>query len=201
MKGPWRTGLPLEQPSASGAEPGMDRIKIDNLEKHRSWARLRVLLLSALLAAGATAGCKSAPPPEPADQEDLFIRQVSEIPGVSKQELFEGAKLWVASSFSSDLDVIQYANREQGTIIGKTSLPYGRPSKWGGADRFDFRFTVTVETKEGRIRTTFSEMALVGYHGFEGIRKDDMNEIRPQLLAAVDALVAMFKKEPQQDEW
>ena len=176
-------------------------MKIDHLEKHRLRIRLRVFLVSALLAAGAMAGCKSAPPPEPADQEDLFIRQVSEIPGVSKRELFEGAKLWLAGSFSSDLDVIQYANRDQGTIVGKTSLPYGRPSKFGGPDRFDFRFTVTVETKDGRIRTTFSEMALVGYHGFEGILKDDMDEIRPQLLAAVKALVAMFQKEPQQDEW
>ena len=161
----------------------------------------RALLLSALLAVGALTGCTTAPPPEPADQEDLFIRQVSEVPGVSRRELFEGAKLWITSSFSSDLDVIQYANRDQGTIVGKTSFPYARPSKFGGSDRYDFRFTVTVETKDGKIRTTFSDMALVGYHGFEGIRKDDMEEIRPRLLDAVETLAAMFYKEPRQDDW
>jgi hypothetical protein len=201
LKGLWLPGHPLEHPSETETDPETDRMKIDNRENRRSWARLRVLLLSALLAAGVMIGCKSAPPPEPADQEDLFIRQVSEVPGVSRRELFEGAKMWLAGSFSSDLDVIQYANRDQGTIVGKTSFPYARPSKWGGPDRFDFRFTVTVETKDNKIRTTFSDMALVGSHGFEGIRKEDMEEIRPQLLAAVEALVASFYKEPQKDDW
>ena len=146
-------------------------------------------------------GCKSAPPPEPAGQEDLFIREVSEVPGVGQRELFEGAKLWIATAFSSDLDVIQYSNRDLGTIVGKTSLPHARPSKWGGPDRYDFRFTVMVETKDGRIRTTFSDMALVGSHGYEEIRKDDMEALRPQLSAAVEGLVASFQKAPAQDDW
>lgn len=146
-------------------------------------------------------GCKSAPPPEPAGQEDLFVQQVSELPGFSREELFEGAKIWIAGSFSSDLDVIQYANRDQGTIIGKTAFPYSRPSKWGVPDRFDFRFTVTVETKDDKIRTTFSDMALVGFHGYEEIRKVDMEAIRPQLMSAVDALLALFQKEPPKDDW
>ena len=169
--------------------------------RHRSRRRHPVLVLTVLMAAAVMIGCKSTPPPEPATQEDLFIREVSEIPGIPKNELFEGAKLWLSSGFSSDIDVIQYANRAQGTIIGKTSLPYSRPSKWVGSDRFDFRFTVTVETKDGKIRTTFSDMALVGFHGYEGIRKDDMDVLRPKLLAAVEGLVASFQEAPQQEEW
>ncbi|AOY57721.1 DUF4468 domain-containing protein [Desulfococcus multivorans] len=162
----------------------------------------RVILGVILLSFWTITGCKSAPPAEPAASEDLFIRQVSEIPGYPKQALFEGAKLWLAAGFSSDLDVIQYANRDQGTIIGKTSFPYSRPSRWGQTERFDFRFTVMVETRDHRIRTTFSDMALVGFHGFENIRKDDMEAIRPQLAAAVEALVASFHREESlQDEW
>lgn len=176
-------------------------MKIYNWKKGCPRTRFRVMLISALLAAGMMISCKTTPPPEPAGQEDLFIRQVSEIPGVSKQDLFEGAKLWMSSSFSTDLDVIQYANRDQGTIVGKTYLPYGRPSKWAGSDRFEFRFTVTVETKDNRIRTTFSEMELANYHGFDRIRKDDMEVLRPQLEASVEALVAMFQKPPEQEDW
>ncbi len=161
------------------------------------WGLLVMMGLCAVL----LIGCKSAPPPEPAAQEDLFIRQVSELPGFSREELFEGAKMWISGSFSSDIDIIQYANRDQGTIIGKTSFPHSRPSKWGGPDRLDFRFTVTVETKDGRIRTTFSDMALVGFHGFDEILKPDMEAIRPQLMSAVDALVDLFQKEPPKDDW
>lgn len=156
---------------------------------------LAILSVFALL----LAGCKSGPPPEPAGEEDLFIREVSEFPGFSRAELFEGAKLWMGG-LSSDIDVIQYTNRDLGTIVGKTSFPYSRPSRWG-ADRFDFRFTVTVETKDGRIRTTFSEMALAGSHGFEQIRKSDMETIRPKLMTAVDTLAALFQQEPPKDDW
>jgi hypothetical protein len=159
------------------------------------------LLLSVLMSVMVLTACKSTPPPEPASPEDLLIREISEIPGVSKEDLFEGAKLWLITAFSSDVDVIQYANRDQGVIVGKTSLPYSRPSRWVGSDRFDYRFTVTVETKDNRIRTTFSDMALVGFHGYESIRKDDMAALKPQLDAAVAGLVASFQREPQQDDW
>jgi hypothetical protein len=158
-------------------------------------------MLLVLLVAAVVAGCRSGPEHEPADRDDLFIRQISDVPGFSAEELFEGAKLWVASSFSSDLDVIRYANRDLGTVVGQTSLPYSRPPRWGRTERFDFRFTVTVETKDDRIRTTFSDMALVGFHGYEGIRKEDMEALKPRLMAAVEALVASFQKEPRQDDW
>lgn len=160
--------------------------------------RAACLALLAVCAVFVT-GCKSGPPPEPATEEDLFIREVSEFPGFSREELFEGAKMWMAG-LSSDIDVIQYANRDLGTIVGKSAFPYSRASRWG-ADRFDFRFTVTVETKDGRLRTTFSEMALVAPHGYEEIRKSDMEEIRPRLMAAVDALAALFQQEPPRDDW
>ena len=144
-------------------------------------------------------GCKSGPPPEPATEEDLFIRTVSEFPGFSKTELFEGAKIWMGG-LSSDIDVIQYANRDLGTIVGKSSFPHSRKSRWG-TNRFDFRFTVTVETKDGRLRTTFSEMALVAPHGYEEIRKSDMEAIELRLMAAVDTLAALFQQEPPRDDW
>jgi|GEM_PF-1799480 len=180
-------------------------LKADGVKTNKPYlcrAGFWMLLSAALLTAGAIISCKSAPPAEPAASEDLFIREVSEVPGYSKQALFEGAKLWLATSFSSELDVIQYANRDQGALIGKTSFPYSRPSRWGQADRFDFRFTVMVETKDDKIRTTFSDMALVGFHGIEGLRKADMEVIRPRLRAAVEALVASFHQEASsQDEW
>jgi hypothetical protein len=160
-----------------------------------------MLLLVILLAVGASAGCQSTPEQEPARQEDLFVREVSEVPGFSKEELFEGAKMWVASRFSSDLDVIQYANRDLGTVVGRASFPYARPRKWGQTERFDFRFTVTVETKDERIRTTFSEMALVGFHGYDVITKEDMEALQPRLAEAIEDLASSFQRAPRQDDW
>ncbi|MFW5635342.1 MAG: DUF4468 domain-containing protein [Thermodesulfobacteriota bacterium] len=145
-------------------------------------------------------GC-AGPPPEYAPPEDLFIQEVSEIPGVSKEALFNGAKIWVAKSFSSDLDVIQYANREQGVVVGKTSIPHERPSKLGGPERFELRFTVVAETKDEKIRTTFKDLRLMGGLGIDPLLASDMEVIRPKLEESVQALVASYEKKSEMEDW
>ncbi len=145
-------------------------------------------------------GCASTPP-EYAPSENLFIQEVSEVPGFSKEELFNGARIWVAESFSSALDVIQYANRDQGVIVGKTSIPHERTSQFGGPNRFELRFTVVAETKDDKIRTTFKDLRLMGGFGFDPLLKADMEAIRPKLEDAVRALVASFEKKSEMEEW
>ncbi len=145
-------------------------------------------------------GC-AGPPPEYAPPEDLFIQEVSDIPGVSKEALFNGAKIWVAKSFSSDLDVIQYANREQGVVVGKTSIPHERPSKFGGPERFELRFTVVAETKDEKIRTTFKDLRLMGGFGIDPLLASDIEVIRPKLVESVQALVASYEKKSEMEDW
>ncbi|MEZ4524439.1 MAG: DUF4468 domain-containing protein [Desulfobacterales bacterium] len=145
-------------------------------------------------------GCANTPPPEPAGPEDLFIRQVSEIPGFSKAQLYEGAKLWVGGSFSDDLDVIRYSDRYEGMIVGQTYIPYERQSKWG-SEFFDCRFTVVVEVKDNKIRTTFKELYLFQRGGIQSLLKSDMEIIRPMLEKAVEALVSSYKKVSTDSNW
>lgn len=161
------------------------------MKKYLTYAALTVLVFM---------GCASTPP-ELAPSEDLFIQEISEIPGFSKEALFNGARLWVANSFSSDLDVIQYANRDQGVIVGKTSIPHERPSRFGGPDRFELRFTVVAETKDDRIRTTFKDLRLMGGFGFDPLLKSDMEVIRPKLEDSVRALAASFEKKSEIEQW
>lgn len=157
------------------------------------------VLLSVLMTVMISGGCASEPK-VPAGPEDLLIRQVYPVPGFSGEELFEGAKGWMATSFSRSLDVIRYANRQEGTVIGKTAIPYVRPSRFG-ADRYDLRFTLIIETKDNRIRSTFRDIYLFGDYGREVPLKDDMTVIRPRLERAVEALIASFSRMEQDENW
>jgi len=145
-------------------------------------------------------GCADTPPPELAKPEDLLIRQVSEIPGFSKAELYEGAKLWAGASFSDDLDVIRHSDRYEGMIVAQTYIPYERVSKWG-SDLFDCRFMLIVEVKDNKIRTTFKDLYLFHRGGTQPLLKSDIEIIRPRLERAVNALVSSYKKVSTDSQW
>ncbi|GBC63993.1 DUF4468 domain-containing protein [Desulfonema ishimotonii] len=162
---------------------------------------MKRLSVGILLSVCVLCGCASAPPPEPAPPDELTIRQVLEIPGVSKNELFERAKTWVGQSFSNSLDVIQSANRTRGTVIGKTYISHSRPARFGQKDFFELRFTLMVEAKDNKIRTTFTDMRLMNQFGVQTILKTDMEELRPRLEEAVKSLVASFNTEKTDENW
>lgn len=154
-----------------------------------------------LLAALLLLACASEPPPKPAPPEALTIQEVMSIPGFTADELFEGAKVWVAESFSPSLDVIRYANRREKTVVGKTKIPHHRDAQFGTTQRLELKFTVMVETKPGRLRYTFTDMVLMAPYGNEKILETDMEVIRPKLDAAVQALVASFQRTTETEDW
>jgi len=146
-------------------------------------------------------GCAGTPPPEPASPEELVLRRVSVIPGFSKKQLFDTSKIWVAQSFSDSIDVIQYANSPSGTIIGKTFIHHQRPNKLSPPTYYEFRFTIVVEARDQKIRTTFRDMYLMASFGPEIILKSDMDVIRPKLENAVNALISSFTTIVQEENW
>ncbi|MDM8535354.1 DUF4468 domain-containing protein [Desulfobacterales bacterium HSG17] len=148
-----------------------------------------------------TWGCASSPPPEPAAPEDLIIRKVSVIPGFSKKQLFDTSKIWVAQTFSDSLDVIQYANSSKGTIIGKTFIPHVRANTLAPSDHYECRFTIIVETKDQKIRTTYRDMYLMSAFGPQVILKSDMEVIRPKLENAVNVLISSFTNSVKEENW
>jgi len=157
--------------------------------------------LAALIAACLTGACSETPPPEPAAAEDLFFQEIIQTPGVPRHRLFEGAKLWVSRQFSGELDVIQYANRDQGVIMAKTFLDYSRPAQTWGEDHFEFRFGVFIETREGRMRVTFKDMSMIGVYGPESIMKTDMDVIRPMIETSVANLKASLAAPTELEDW
>jgi hypothetical protein len=171
-------------------------IMLRTVRRHMVGAGIAAIAAGVLLAA-----CAGTPPPEPAEAEDLFLQEILEIPGASREQLFEHAKVWAARQFSGELDVIRFANRDQGVIMAKTFINHSRPNKTWGSDQFEFRFSLMVETKDERMRVTFNNMSLIGTYGPETILKSDMEEIRPRLEASLKNLAASFEKPQEDDDW
>lgn len=158
---------------------------------------LSLLVLCALLIAGC--GIMADHPPAPA--KDLTLRRVWPVPGYSKDKLFDAARVWVAKSFSMDLDVIQYANRREGIVVGETYIPYQRKGAVGLPNNFEMRFTITVEVKKDRVRTTFTNLRLVEISKPEALWVSDVEPVHKRLLASVESWIESLKVDKKEKSW
>ncbi len=147
------------------------------------------------------AGCGMTADHRPAAPEDLTVRRVWPVPGYSKDKLFDAARTWVAKSFSTDLDVIQYANRREGIVVGETFIPYQRRESMGLAGNYDLRFTITVEVKKDRVRTTFTNLRLVEISKPEALWASDVKPAHKRLLASVESWIKSLKADKREKNW
>ena len=127
-------------------------------------------------------------------EEDKTFSKVYNTPGFSKEQLYEGGKIWIANTFKSAKAVIEYDNKENGTIIGNGYIKY----PCNGLDciakgNWKIGFTMKYEAKDERFRLTFESLTLswpssvdsLGYHpAYEGTmwQQGDYDLAKPILL-------------------
>lgn len=158
-------------------------------------------------------GLADAKRPEPITDEERTIVQVYEAPGFTKDQLYTTARMWIAQNFKSAKAVIEYENKDEGTIIGNGNIPF--PCK--GFDCLGFGdtrvpFTMKVETKDGKIRITFTNINMAwpaSYNGGIPIRAADgpvrqrrhYEAIKPELLKMGDQIVASAGQVKTDSNW
>lgn len=88
------------------------------------------------------------------------ISQVVEVPNKSKDQIFEDSKVWFAQSFKSSNNVIQYADKGTGSIIGKGNIQYPCDGfiDCGAFGNDKVNFTIKIDTKENKARVTISDV-------------------------------------------
>jgi len=160
-----------------------------------------LLPLMILAAALAFVGCGTRPDRKPAAPDELTVREVWQVPGFTKDQLFDAANRWVGTNFSDDVDVIQYANRRQGIVVGKTFIPYQRPDAIGLKEKYDLRFTLVVEVKDGKVRTTFTDLHLFSLKEIGTIYDTDIKIIRNRLNRQVQRWIASLTTVKKDDSW
>ena len=88
------------------------------------------------------------------------IQKVIEFKDVSKDSIYTGSRQWVAQSFKSAQDVIQMDDKESGIIIAKGNMKYPCTGSWwcSGYENMWVKFTLKIESRDGRARVTFSDI-------------------------------------------
>jgi hypothetical protein len=118
---------------------------------------LKKLLAVGVLGFGLV-GCVALPTPTDKKMED--ISEVVNVPSKSRDQIFEGSKIWIAQSFKSANNVIQYADKETGSIIGKGNIQYPCDGfiDCGAFGNDKVNFTIKIDSKDNKARVVISDI-------------------------------------------
>lgn len=114
----------------------------------------KIMIIAALcvLAFPLLVSCVSTPTPSTPYEYQTII----EAPGATGQKLYSASLQWIATAFSSARDVIEYANQAEGLIIGNGVVDV----YYTFIAPVPTRFTIRIETKDGKARLTFNNVHL-----------------------------------------
>lgn len=154
-------------------------------------------------------GCASM---QPVSQQDLSIEKVVEVPDLNKDQIYDQTKIWIAENFRSAKAVLEYENKETGTIIGNGTMSYPC-SGLGCLAKADWKthFTMRVDIKDSKYRATFSNLRLWTPATTSPIYmpaaespihwQEDLDAIKPKLLDIVDQMTASLKNSKNKANW
>ena len=146
---------------------------------------LSVLLVSIALVACAPGSYRPAP-------DILFAHKaIVFVPGADASEVYHRARMYLARTFVSSTDVIQYASEEHGRIIGRglTSIPIDNGFV---TMSYDYWFMFDMQIVDGKLRVYFDDF----YQIIDGNRiyAQFEYEVEP-IKEAVNAMVAEMRSE------
>lgn len=146
--------------------------------------------------------------------------KVVQVEGVSKNQLFNNAKIWLADTYG-DLDaVIELEDREQGLIIVEGYFRALSNGSYGTEISVRVRHSLKIQTKDGRYKYTLynlianypsNQYSSGGTKSFESIFEDedklnkaDFKLKDSSLIQMLDILVGLnlgMKKAQEEDKW
>lgn len=157
------------------------------------------LLLPTLAVAALASGCVATSPKTP--QPEIEHVAVHEITGRTRAQLCTAARDWAALTFKDSKAVVEVFDPAEGKLIGK-----GRTRIAFMASMFPVDFTLVVECKDGRGRSSFGQLVAYSSQGNAFRVADSPSEVFRGNVAAeakrLDAeLVAYLKRPKLGGEW
>ena len=151
---------------------------------------MRSVLFAVIIGAFFTSCASQAP----ASSTSLEYQEIIEKPGAPAGDLYEKSHRWIAETFKSSKAVIEYANKDEGQIIGNgvvdvTYSLYPYPTA----------FTLNLETKDGKVRATFKNMHFTGPSERYPFREGYMKKFSIEAARLVDSLESYLTK--PSDNW
>ena len=87
----------------------------------------------------------------------VIIDNITKSEGLSKNELYSRAKVWIASNFNSSTDVIKLDDKENGIVIVKGLFNFSTTGIFGLPEDRNCFFTLKIYCKEGRFRVIWTD--------------------------------------------
>lgn len=117
----------------------------------------KILLLTvAVLLFGAS---KAVSQSKTAEQRVTKMQEVIEVPNTAKDDIFLKANAWAVKYFVSAGSVIEYSDKDAGTIMGNYIIKYTR-----NLDSYSSSQAFFIEARDGRVRITIED-PYERYHG------------------------------------
>lgn len=133
---------------------------------------------------------------------DRTLESVYEAPSMTKDQIYSLTKIWIAENFRSAKAVIEYDNKEEGTLIGNGVINYPS-SGFDSMIKGDWKatFTMRVDVKDNKFKLTFSNIGLIlpgqaGARPYDGPvgQKSDLDKIKAKLQTLGPEIVIAIKK-------
>jgi len=117
----------------------------------------------------------------------------------SKDELFLRTRRWMAETFRSSKAVIELEDKENGQIIGNTSLSI----KGGLGITIYFDMTIVIDIKDGKIRLTAKnfEESVPGLPGFKTDNALQWQDLKGKIRVMFDDLLYFIQENRKNDVW
>lgn len=164
---------------------------------------MKKLLIAGMVGFGLIlGGCVSMPTPTDKPMESVV--EVVEVQGQKKDQLFESSKVWIAKSFKSANNVIQYQDPATGTIIGKGNIQFPCEGfiDCGAFGKDKVNFTIQIDTKDDRARVSMYDITITnltyvqgGINNIGQERPVSILEHQQRIQAKLKGLIQQYKSE------
>lgn len=164
---------------------------------------MKKLFLLGILSVAGVQGCITIHD-EKTISENVYkgYSEVVDLNGVSQAQAFDASKMWMAKVFTSANNVIQYADKENGTIIGKGNFALKCPPDVRGMNCLAYtstraEFTLKIEVKDQKARLIFSDVhqAVNNYPFFDDKSKPIVDAQIKEMVKSYQADVLKQKNE------
>ena len=135
-----------------------------------------------------------------------------------KNQIYERSKIFIAENFKSAKAVIEYDNKEQGTLIGNGNVMYpcGNFFTCGALKNVRITFQMRIDVKDEKIRITFNNIlayfpprAGQRYPAYvppsEGSERplsdEEYNDSKPKLIELAHSLIESLKGSGKKESW
>jgi len=135
--------------------------------------------------------------------EERSMQKVHDI-DLTKNEIYDSSLEWMAQTLSGSREVIELKDKDKGVIIGKGITRFRGKVGVGSTDVL-CRFTLIVEAKDNKYRTTYTNF--VGLWGESYTRPEPLEQkkyvdaVKSKLALMDDDLYNYLKKSKSNTNW